>query len=118
MEWRCTECNFIVSNPDPSVRVFCQCTGVAVIGDVPYLREGADAVRVDDDGNRIELGASPDRASLDKLPAAELADILDKVLENWKGLHPEALREPVSGYELLSLLELLSPLLRALIESM
>lgn len=117
---KCKLCNDIIESFHSTDYVFCKCGEIAVDGG-PALRcfasDWVNFVRVDDEGNEI-IPVIKDEANLsdaakDKLSKEDLIDMLDEMIKGYDRLPPGAMASPVSNYDLVSALMLLSALFKA-----
>jgi hypothetical protein len=118
---KCKKCLSIIESFHRTDYVTCKCNEISVYGGPDLMQCGAvdweNFVRVDDVGNEIavklkEMQQEYDDSKASKSDRDNLIDIVDGLVKTIEELPPQALNAPVTHYDYLSLLVLLSNLLR------
>ncbi len=116
---KCKLCNDIIESFHSTDTVHCSCGKLFVWGGSAMgcaYDKIIDFVRVDDENNEVivkeKLVENADISS-PKPDREELLKMLDEMIKNIEGLPQQALSQPVTHYDLLSALLLLSSVFRA-----
>lgn len=115
---KCKLCNEVIESFHSTDYVFCKCGEIAVDGG-PALRcfasDWDNFVRVDDEGNEIIpiIKDGSIEVPKEKLSKKDLLDMLDEMIKGYDRLPPGAMASPVSNYDLVSALMLVSALFKA-----
>ena len=116
---KCKLCLSIVESLHSTDYVACKCGEIAVDGGQAmkcFALRWENFIRVDDQGNEIivklkeEVEENPDAPRPSK---EELLDMLSEMIKNIEKLPQNAMSTPISHYDLLSALLLVSAILRA-----
>lgn len=116
---KCKLCLSIVESYHPTDYMACKCGEIAVDGGLAmkcYAGSWENFVRVDDEGNEIIIKLKEEvekKADAPKLSKEELLSMLAEMIKSFENLPPQALSTPVTHYDLLSALLLVSAILRA-----
>src|SRR6267142_1015157 len=118
---KCKLCQSIIESFHSTDYVMCKCGEIAVDGGAGlkcYAKTWDNFIRIDDNGNELIVTATdiPDRSPLDgqaKPTRKEMIDMLDEMVKNIERLPEAALSSPITHYYHLSLILLLSSILRS-----
>lgn len=119
---KCKLCNEIIESFHSTDYVFCKCGEIAVDGGSAlrcFASDWDNFLRVDDEGNEIvptiQDISQPmiDTTNNEKLSKKELIDMLDEMIKAYDRLPQSAMANPVSNYDLVSALMLVSALFKA-----
>ena len=116
---KCKLCNTIIESFHSSDYVSCSCGEIAVDGGQALrcaARDFANFVRVDDEGNEIVVHIQDNKNSLDmveKITKQDLIKRIDFMISGIEGMPPNALSTPLNHYDLVSVLALISAILKA-----
>lgn len=117
---KCKLCKSVIESFHATDYVQCSCGEIAVDGGEAlkcYAKDFSNFMRVDDLGNEIIISLkNQEKNQIDNLPKPtkdELFDMLDEMIKNIEKLPPNALSTPITHYDLLSSLLLISACLRA-----
>jgi len=117
---KCKLCNSVIESFHKGDYVNCKCGEISVFGGSDEMRcsanEWANFLRVDDKGNEIVVTVKGDDKPVEAISKPnrnDLLGMLDDMAKSIEGLPQQAMSMPVTNYDLLSLLLLLSALLRA-----
>lgn len=124
---KCKLCNDIIESFHPTDLVYCSCGQIGVDGGFS-LRCMADDwrnfIRVDDEGNEIIPKVLEETVTLDLSLAdlkenesqpdkQQLLDMLGEMIKSYEALPQAAMSQPITHYDLLSVLLLFSAILRS-----
>jgi hypothetical protein len=116
---KCKLCSSIIESLHPTDYVACKCGEIAVDGGQAmkcFAGNWENFVRVDDLGNEIVVKLKEEieyKADSPKPSKKELLDMLSEMIKNIENLPPNAMSTPITHYDLLSALLLVSAVLRA-----
>jgi hypothetical protein len=121
---KCKKCNSIIESFHSTDYVMCQCGEISVYeGDALKCaaKDYSNFIRVDENGNEIivkvvdrESNTNPDTIAQSPKPTrTDMLDMLDEMIRNVEKMPSHALQQPINHYDYLSLMLLLSSLLRA-----
>ncbi len=116
---KCKLCLSIVESLHDTDYVACKCGEVAVDGGQAmkcFAIRWENFIRVDDLGNEIVVKLKEeveDKTDSPKPSKKELLDMLFEMIKNIENLPPNAMSTPITHYDLLSALLLVSAILRA-----
>jgi len=121
---KCKLCGDIIESFHSTDYIICKCGEISV-AEGAALKCGArdynNFLRVDDDGNEIKVKTISDTSN-DKVEALtdypkptrkDMLDMLDETIKNYDKLPQHAMTQPVTHYDLLSALLLLSSLFKS-----
>lgn len=127
---KCRLCQGTVESLTQHDYVACKCGEIAIVGG-PYelgtfAKDYKNFLRIDDDGNEkvVEYREKADKKAGDEQPAdepkkvtyKELVEMLDSMIKSFENLPQNALVQPVTHYDLLSLMLVLSAIFKSLPE--
>ncbi len=118
---KCKLCSTIIESFHSTDYVMCNCGEIAVDGGSGlkcYAKNWDNFLRLDDNGNEIIVTSEETlpKSLLDnqsKPTKKELIDMLDEMVKNIERLPENAMSTPITHYDFVSLLLLLSSILRA-----
>lgn len=115
---KCKKCQGIVESFHSTDMVLCHCGAIYVDGGDAMrcgANDWADFIRVDDLGNEIVplIKEEQQQENMNTKPTKrEVHDIINNMLSHYENLPSQALSTPVTNYELMGVLMLLSSLSR------
>ncbi len=118
---KCKKCLSVIESFFKDDYVACKCSSIAIAGGTSsyevYANDFNDFLRVDDQDNEIVVKVEgsdkePVKEGDSSISKKELIDMLDEMQKSIERLPQHALVEPISHYELSSLLLLLSAIFR------
>jgi hypothetical protein len=122
---KCKLCDSIIESFHKFDYVTCKCSEISVSGGTDLMECGArdweNFVRIDDAGKEISIKivdinndiTPPSDTSITKPSKSELLEMLNNMAKNIEDLPSSAMIQPVTHYDLLSLLLLLQALFEA-----
>lgn len=115
---KCRLCDSIIESYHASDYVSCKCGAIAVDKGPAmwaYAQDWKDFLRVDDNGNEIivTVKASNEQPLNEKPNKAQMLDMLTEMRKSCERLPDQALTQPVTNLDYISLLILLESLFRA-----
>lgn len=118
---KCKKCNSIIESYHQYDYVSCKCEEISISGGNYSLdcsaKNWANFLRVDDEGNEIVVTVKdkdePIAQAKGKPNRQELIDMLEEMIKGYERLPEYAKQSPISHYDFLSALLLLSEILRA-----
>jgi hypothetical protein len=114
---KCKKCQSVIESFHPTDYVSCSCGEISVEEGLTLkcsAKDWSNFLRVDDEGNEIVVRVEttiPDEPS--KLTKIQKLDMLDEMIRSYERLPQSAMSQPVSNYDLISSLLLLSSILRS-----
>jgi hypothetical protein len=121
---KCKRCKDIIESFHYTDLVFCGCGAIGVDGGSALkciVDDWENFVRVDDEGNEIipkiqEANLPSDKGAAvrkEKPTKKELLEVLDEMVKSYESLPQAAMTQPITHYDLVSVLLLVSSLFRA-----
>lgn len=117
---KCKLCHSIIESYTILDYVSCKCDEISIWGGKINLhceaKDWNNFLRIDDEGNEIIVSVKAkddDTAPLGKQKKEMLIAMLDEMIKNVEGLPSEAMLAPVTHYDYLSLMLLLSSILKS-----
>lgn len=126
---KCKLCQSIIESFHQYDYVQCDCQEIAISGGRElyevYAKSFENFLRVDDLGNEIIVKEQSEFKKIDRNPddvkqlynenptREDKLKLLDEMIKTYENLPPNALNAPITGYDLLSSLLLLSSILRS-----
>ena len=118
---KCKLCNDIIESYHPTDLVYCSCGQIGVdSGDALkcIAKDWSNFLRVDDEGHEIipiikGMQEEVTNTNTSKPTKAELLDMLLEMIKAFEALPQAAMTQPITHYDLLSVLLLVSSILRA-----
>lgn len=116
---KCKVCQSIIESFHASDYVTCKCGHISVSGGLKMECSAIDwsnFLRVDDQGNEIAITVKDAdvKPLYNENPTREdKLKLLDEMIKTYENLPPNALNAPITGYDLLSSLILISSILRS-----
>lgn len=118
---KCKLCQSIIESFHSTDYVMCNCGEIAVDGGLGlkcYAKDWNNFLRIDDNDNEIIVKQRDieDKSPLDnqsKPTRKEMIDMLDEMVKNIERLPEAAMSSPITHYDQVSLIMLLSSILRA-----
>jgi hypothetical protein len=119
---KCKLCKSIIESFHPADYVECSCGEIGVDGGAAMrclAKNFENFIRIDDNGNEIVVRLESDKEKHEPVDAPpkpsqeELLDMLGEMIRNLEKLPVNAMTTPVTHYDLLSALMLISSILRS-----
>lgn len=125
---KCKLCNDVIESFHPTDLVFCSCGQIGLDGGDSLKCMATDwrnFVRVDDDGNEVvvqvkeRVEVTLTKEDIERLEGtsgptkSELLDILSEMIKTYEALPQVAMTQPITHYDLLSILMLVSSIFRS-----
>lgn len=119
---KCKQCETIIESFHATHLVFCNCGKIGVDGGdaMKCIAENwDDFIRVDDEGNEVIVQVAENTTDVKPLynpskpSKEELLEILDEMIKSYENLPDHAMNSPINHYDMLSVLLLVSSILRS-----
>ena len=118
---KCRLCEDIIESFHSTDYISCKCGEIALDGGDSlkcYAKDWSNLLRIDDKGNTIFVTVKNEEKKDDldlstKPTKKELLDILDEMIKSFERLPQEAMSAPITHYDLLSSLLLISSIFRS-----
>lgn len=124
---KCRLCKTVIESKKNDDYITCACGEISIDyhyqGTTQFIaREWENFIRIDDEGNEVQFkvvekddisSAKPHPKGISPPSKDELFSMLNQMIKNYEELPPQAMGTPVTHYDLLSALLLLSAILRA-----
>ncbi len=118
---KCRKCNSIIESYHSEDHVICKCDEIEVYGGAAMrcaAKDFANFLRVDDEGNEIIVSVKDkdDVKPLDigtKPTKEDLLKMLDEMIKNIDAMPTHIMTEPITHYDFVSALLLISSILRS-----
>lgn len=121
---KCKKCNSIIESFHSTDYVMCSCGEISVYEGEALkcaAKDYSNFVRVDENGNEIivkviDRNSQTNTDTIAEAPKptrADMLDMLDEMIRNIEKMPSHAMQQPINHYDYLSLMLLLSSILRA-----
>lgn len=101
---KCKKCNSIIESLTFNDYVTCECDEIGISGGDQELKcwakDFSNFVRVDDDGNEIEIRVIEQEHEGRTLSSEEKRELVDNMIRYYEHLPPEAMLAPVTQYDM------------------